>query len=46
MVEHGERPMVWITACAYNIAGHLDIQMAYGDMARHRDGTEGQALLL
>lgn len=23
---------------AYNIAGHLDIQMAYGDMARHRDG--------
>ena len=22
----------------YNIAGHLDIQMAYGDMARHRDG--------
>lgn len=23
---------------AYNIAGHLDIMTAYGDMARHRDG--------
>lgn len=47
IIKHSAAMRTWWNTCsqpwfdngmrAYNIAGHMDIQMAYGDMARHRD---------
>jgi hypothetical protein len=47
IIKHSAAMRTWWNTCsqpwfdngmrAYNIAGHMDIQMAYGDMARYRD---------
>ena len=47
IIKHSAAMRTWWNTCsqpwfdngmrAYNIAGHMDIQMVYGDMDRHRD---------